>query len=772
MPVQPSYPGVYVQEVPSSVRTIVGVSTSIAAFIGRASQGPVNFPQLCLSYSDFDRTFSSDTSLSDMPRAVKLFFLNGGTRCYVTRIVKAGTDQKAAVTLLNAALLPVLDVKAISSGQIGNTIRMSVSYNTQYPESTFNFMVFNYTKSKSGQLAMSNVEAYTNLSMNPADPKYAVTIINSNSNLVNLVDKNIPIPPASLLSYTQAGRPIKPADLFKLINTDKKNSFQLSLDGGSPVNINLAGVASATLLADIQTKISNAFPSHPAVNADLTSQVVNVNTFLLRLTITGYSEVRITPALNSANDLALPLMLGTNQGGIEVSVYESRRPVPNGIVFDIKNIPNFDSLKQIDINTVQINGISIPVSLVTAGTLMVNDAIGLPAPSINANSDGLREKFGLIAAAINNPVPAVAGFNWNALVWGSRLAILPSDSDENAINTITTSTTDIDAHFIKNVRFYSLGTSGIGGFQSLGLDGADGDAPLNSDYTDAYNSIDKNVDLFNLMVLPKDNASNATAVQNFYGQASVFCQQRRAILLMDPPDSWDKVQKATDPFNGVNSLRLGLVKDFSAHYYPNVTITDNNGASVQVGPSGAIAGLMARIDANRGVWKAPAGTEADLRGVVGLQYRFNDRENGQLNPVAINTLRIFPEGIICWGARTMDGDDNFASQWKYVPVRRTALFIEESLYRGLKWVVFEPNDEPLWAQIRLNVGAFMHNLFRQGAFQGKTRQEAYFVKCDPETTPQNAIDLGIVNIWVGFAPLKPAEFVILSLQQMTGQIQV
>jgi phage tail sheath protein FI len=103
-------------------------------------------------------------------------------------------------------------------------------------------------------------------------------------------------------------------------------------------------------------------------------------------------------------------------------------------------------------------------------------------------------------------------------------------------------------------------------------------------------------------------------------------------------------------------------------------------------------------------------------------------------------------------------------------VRRLALFLEESLYRGTKWVVFEPNDEPLWAQIRLNLGAFMHGLFRQGAFQGQTPKEAYFVKCDKETTTQADINLGVVNILVGFAPLKPAEFVIIKIQQMSGQI--
>jgi phage tail sheath protein FI len=138
----------------------------------------------------------------------------------------------------------------------------------------------------------------------------------------------------------------------------------------------------------------------------------------------------------------------------------------------------------------------------------------------------------------------------------------------------------------------------------------------------------------------------------------------------------------------------------------------------------------------------------------------------------VNCIRNFPVyGTVLWGARTRRGADEEADEYKYIPVRRLALYMEESLFRGLKWVVFEPNDEPLWAQIRLNVGAFMHNLYRLGAFQGKTPREAYFVKCDRETTTQNDINQGVVNVLVGFAPLKPAEFVVLKIQQMAGQIQ-
>jgi phage tail sheath protein FI len=188
-------------------------------------------------------------------------------------------------------------------------------------------------------------------------------------------------------------------------------------------------------------------------------------------------------------------------------------------------------------------------------------------------------------------------------------------------------------------------------------------------------------------------------------------------------------------------------------------------------PCGMVAGVFARTDADRGVWKAPAGLDAGLAGLSDFTVQLTDNNNGQLNQLGVNCLRSFPVyGSVVWGARTIDGADQLASEWKYIPVRRTALFIEESLYRGTKWVVFEPNDEPLWAQIRLNIGAFMHDLFRKGAFQGKTPKEAYLVKCDSETTTQNDINSGVVNILVGFAPLKPAEFVMIQIQQLAGQI--
>ena len=285
----------------------------------------------------------------------------------------------------------------------------------------------------------------------------------------------------------------------------------------------------------------------------------------------------------------------------------------------------------------------------------------------------------------------------------------------------------------------------------------------------------KKTDLFNLLCIPADVRGGDTS-STVYQTAMAFCVERRALLIVDSPAAWASAGAITQSNNAALTA-LGLNGDAArnaALYFPRVIESDpqRQGQLDTFVSCGIIAGVMARTDAQRGVWKAPAGIDAALNGVQGLAVTLNDAENGMLNPLGVNCLRSFPlVGPVAWGARTLRGADLLADDYKYVPVRRLALYIEESLYRGTQWVVFEPNDEPLWAQIRLNVGAFMQNLFRQGAFQGATPNDAYFVKCDKETTTQNDINLGIVNIVVGFAPLKPAEFVVIQLQQMAGQIQ-
>jgi uncharacterized protein len=308
-------------------------------------------------------------------------------------------------------------------------------------------------------------------------------------------------------------------------------------------------------------------------------------------------------------------------------------------------------------------------------------------------------------------------------------------------------------------------------------DGSDSDGALSAaDVSDGLDALAK-ADIFNLLCIPPlvpPSADDPGLPVALIDEAIGVAKERRAMLLLDPPTNWDEASDVLDATTGMTVL--GSPSEYAAAFFPRIrkpdaTIGDGK-TEVDFAPCGAIAGAFARTDAERGVWKAPAGLEAVLRGAPKLSVNLSDNENGLLNPQGINCLRVKtgPARVI-WGARTRVGADELASPWKYIPVRRLANFIEESLFRGTQWVVFEPNDEPLWASIRLNMGSFMHSLFRQGAFQGATPREAYFVKCDKSTTTQADIDRGIVNIVVGFAPLKPAEFVVIKLQQIAGSIE-
>ncbi|MDQ1439574.1 MAG: uncharacterized protein QOK43_3203 [Acidimicrobiaceae bacterium] len=268
-------------------------------------------------------------------------------------------------------------------------------------------------------------------------------------------------------------------------------------------------------------------------------------------------------------------------------------------------------------------------------------------------------------------------------------------------------------------------------------------------------------DTVNLLCIPP-HAADTDIELGLVAAATTYCEKRRAVFLVDPRRDWTDVSDAMAWIDEVDGAKAN-----AAVYFPRLRRPEGDAA-----PCGAVAGVIARTDSARGVWKAPAGLDATLRGVPDLSVRLSDQENGLLNPLGINCLRSLPPaGRVVWGARTAVGADVLASDWKYLPVRRLALYIEESLFRGTRWVVFEPNDEPLWGQIRLSVGSFMHELFRQGAFQGATPRDAYRVRCDADTTTQADRDLGVVNIEVGFAPLKPAEFVVIRLQQMAGQTE-
>lgn len=817
MPVQVSYPGVYIQEVSSGVHTITGVSTSIGAFFGRTAKGPIDTAVRLLSFADFLREFGGAHPLSDLAQSVRQFFDNGGTDCYVVRLAKGALAP--TLTLKNLATgagsKNVLTVTSKGAGTWAHDIKLEVDYNTTSPDDTFNLSVIHEVQ---GTIIAS--ETHSNLSMNPFSPRFAPVFVTQSSKLINLTlhaemlaGGTSAIDPLAFINvaantspgFSQSRRPFSAGgvnllrDLIKgeidkllrpALPADLKSKFSISLNGGPFIDIDLAGVditfattrdevldngVDKGLIREINNRLHL---TDPALNVAGAWDVIEANkVVVLRLTSASGDRTSVRIRRATTNDFAGPMLLGVEQGGIEVARYSNLRPVFNGTVFvgGQANVPEdflggangigtFSNLAQTAVTGIQIAGSPlVNVNLNTGGT---KNFEGSPS-----GFDGVRERLRTIAQAINtNPnVP------WSAELWGYHLAFRKKTG---AINDKSTVTSAGDATFgngfIANTRQYVLSTAGTSAFQLPGTAGSDGTFPDVGTYSGdplkhtGFFALDK-VDLFNLMVIPGDREVDENTYRQIIGPASIYCNDHRAFLLLDAPDSWTNNNLPVADATAVNTLRALVVKDHSAVFYPKVQYSDA-GIKKLIGPSGIIAGLMARTDSQRGVWKAPAGTEAALLGILDLELNLTDLENGVLNKLGVNCLRKFPSGIVNWGARTLDGSDDIGSEWKYIPIRRLALFLEESLFRGTKWVVFEPNDEPLWASIRMNLNAFMLSLFRQGAFQGSTPDKAFYVKCDAETTTQNDRNLGIVNIEVGFAPLKPAEFVVIKIQQIAGDL--
>jgi phage tail sheath protein FI len=306
-----------------------------------------------------------------------------------------------------------------------------------------------------------------------------------------------------------------------------------------------------------------------------------------------------------------------------------------------------------------------------------------------------------------------------------------------------------------------------------------------NDYTSVMaqdSPLDK-LDVFNLMVLPGVAANPAfPGGITVLSEALAFCERKLAFLIMDPPQTAtaDSTSTLAFPANPIANLITFIPKSANgALYFPYLQSPDPltgsatnpvTGTVNEIPPAATVAGIFAATDVARGVWKAPAGFAATTSNTTGVVTRgsMTDNRQGVLNPLGINCLRDFANiGTVVFGSRTLVTLTE--QQWRYVPVRRTALFLEQSLLASLKWVVFEPNADPLWSAIRLSINAFMLGLFNQGAFQGTTPSQAFLVQCDSQTTTQADIDNGIVNIIVGFAPLLPAEFVIISIAQLAGQ---
>jgi hypothetical protein len=766
MPVPTTYPGVYIEEIPSGVRTITGVSTSVAGFVGAARRGPVGLPRHIFAFSDYERIFGGLDAYSEMAYAVRQFFLNGGQEAWVVRAAGNATAAHATLQNLAAAPVDVLDVTATSAGASGNAIQLFVDWETNFPDSTFNLSLV-YPSTDDPQNAV--LETFTNLSMNPADARFAVAVINGTSTLVTVAPS--PAPPPLTPAQSISGQ-ILTSDIASLIPATGTGSIRVAINNNPPVIVTLLP-GTPTTLHQLTDQIQNA-----VINAGSTTEFHSFTCSAsppgpfstITATITTVSPngdvLRILPG--PINDLSSALKLGAINGGTEIDSFAAARPAPmpaNGTLYG-------GELTAADIDTAggqPAGSLTIALNGDTGHAINLDDhhAIADPQAKLSAIAQDIAAKVQAVVppprlkaayakftaritrknslslrSGLAGPTSQVAVAAGAPHDVSSQLKLTSPDALIIAGKLTTLSGgTETPPPWTGAVETSAyLGPTGTSNQGIYALDGAD----------------------FNLLVLAGVTNDAITAA------AAAYCQKRRAFYIGDPPQGKSVDDMAT------YMIGADVPKsEYGALYYPYVRVADPlaGGALRSTPPSGTMAGIYARTDASRGVWKAPAGTDATLVGVNALDVLMNDGQNGSLNQLGLNAIRLFPVyGVIAWGARTFMGADVATSEYKYIPVRRLALYIEESLYRGTKWVVFEPNDEPLWAQIRLNLGAFMQDLFRKGAFQGASPRQAYFVKCDGETTTQNDINLGTVNIVVGFAPLKPAEFVIIQIQQIAGQL--
>lgn len=695
-----TYPGVYIQELPSPVHTIAAAPTSIVAFVGYTASGIDNRAQAIFSWGDFERLYGGLASNSEVSYAVQQFY----------NIVGTGAQAYVVRTPMHYATTPyVMYAQAAFGAGQGATAALT-------------FSALSSGQWANGQLLIDVDVQGLNLSATTGDP------YSFNLTVTNLVDDSTEYFP--LLTLNGSAQNF----VANVVNDPDNGSQLVSVATNLPQTLSSANALAVTGI--LGTALT------PTTTTSGATYLESVNT------IVGGGSTNITAAADCSLTLNLPSSFSPNT--VPVKVFAKGAPIP-------QTVQGLAAQLQTTVNAAL--AVAVKNASVTCSA----------APSGSAGNLGIR-----VNANLPNAPDAVISFGPPPTPTPA-----PSTPPPNAAAAL-----GLSPAAQSNVAHYALGTtdsltsSNYTSTVATKPDALPTSTELIGDpgsYTGIY-ALQK-IAAFNLLCIPEaaralpgnSNANDPSVNgQQIYSAAITLCDQMRAMLLIDPPAAVTTVAGAVD----WKSYTLGVVDQNGAAFWPRLRLIDPLSNQMRTfAPSGVVAGVYANSDANNGgPWVAAAGISATLNGVQNMTYVMTDVEQGLLNPLGLNCFRTFPiYGSVLWGARTLVGADAMANQWKYVPVRRMALFLESSLYQGTQWAVFQPNDERLWAALRLNIGSFMQTYFLKHAFQGQTPSDAYFVKCDSETTTQTDIDNGVVNVLVGFAPLVPAEFVVIQIQQYAGQ---
>jgi phage tail sheath protein FI len=735
MPANLTAPGVYIEEEPSGARTIVGVSTSVTAFIGRTWRGPTDEAVRIDNFGDYERIFGGLWSHGDLAHGVRQFFSNGGRTAIIVRVVDTATESQGTGALA-LVLEPTPQVAALPGF---DHLRLQVSHG-------------------------GAADAFT------------LTISAEDAGDTTLQDTSGPVDYALSVDLTLGGNPV--------------TAIEAAMTTTTPA-IPLARVTSGTVASrpdeTSPPHIEGAAVTWPSVDG------MQILPSAEAAALPGFDHLRVQVIHGVAAD-AFSLTISAEDAGNTTLQDTSGPPVDYTLSVDLT-----------------LGG--DPVADLAAATTTTTPAIPLarlvaaPAtrPAETADSHAV---VGFSGGEASAPMP---GFIFRAAdpgSWGDGIEVTVTPDPGGLAFSLTARLVDISGREQNRETFnnLNLGTGAVNSATDVLAarsslvrmtqepaalpsgeivvtlsSGSDGNEPPIAAYEGSPSSrlgfyaLD-DVDVVNLVCAPFPAATDVVSESDraSFWSATVlpWCQKRGAMAIIDPPPSWSSFDAVNadlaDSAGWISSLR----SPYGAQYFPNLVAADplQENRLRPFAPCGAAAGVIARTDASRGVWKAAAGIDATLAGMLDVSIQLTDGEQGMLNREGINCARAWPStGRVLWGARTLFGDDRRASEWKYMPVRRLASYLQQSLLRGTRWAVFEGNDETLWSQLRLNIEGFMHQLFRQGAFAGTDPQDAYFVKCDSDTTTQADIDAGIVNVRVGFAPVQPAEFVILRIRQIAGQ---
>ncbi len=744
------HPGVYVQEVPSAVRPIQAVSTSTAAFIGIADKGPLPGtilptgraaqPVLVTSFTDYLRQFGGFRQDSFLTYAVQNFFDNGGHRLYIVRV--ADSTAKSAT----GTVTPPIQFRATHPGTWSSLLRYDITPVPPVSPSTPSDK-FNLTVRAIGMASTDFLHQFTDMTMASAQ-----ATINA-SKYVQL---------AALTRFPPSG-----SNLTLGEGTDGSGATPaaatLGFTGGSiTVNAHYPGVWAQAANGNLTVSVESA--------TDTLAADFNLIVKLAGKVVERFSNLTFIPPSGPVPQNYGRTVVNARSQYIVFPTDFSARPT---VVADVAFLGGSDGTG----GTQATGPVPIAISAVNQGAWGNKIKV-----TITGSSDNDPDNFKLSIFYEDNPSPVET---FDRLTYQGSPTLQPNATNpaEYALTLVNSRseyiaiTEDFNTVPTKDSPPSSL-QGGNDGPTGSTVDYIGQPAADNTVTGTGLHALDKITDV-NLIAIPGQGDSTIVT------KGLEYCLNRPLndcffigdIGIVDPraarrDDATPSVFKLDDVIafarSGITNKTAG---QYGAIYYPWIWAADpiigtGRNPRILLPPSSFVAGIYARIDNSRGVFKAPAGQEAGVSDALLLVTAVSDTEQDRLNPINVNVIRTVPgSGIVVWGTRTIGSD----ASWRYIPVRRMAIFLRVSIYYGIQWAVFEPNDEPLWASLRLNIRSFMLTQFRAGAFQGSKPDDAFFVKCDSNTTTQQDIDNGVVNILVGFAPLKPAEFVVLKLSQKVNQ---